>query len=352
MRRPYGILLAIALIPGLVATTSSAATDTAGDRIAFSRGGDIFTVRPDGSDLKRVTDNAASEEAVWSPDGNKLAVTKISCGELRCLSWITVMDPDGSDPLRITRRVIGWARVPAWSPDGREIAFVDWIDGFQSPNPSAIKIARTDGSGQRRLTGFAGWNFSPSWSPDGTEIAFESYRDGDDEIYVVDRDGSDLRRLTDNEVDDMGPAWGPDGTAIAFTTRATPDDSDAGPMSPPKQAINLAAADGTGTVELLPATEINWFSSWSPDGGRILFRRTVLDDAGSTTGEMLMSISVGDREITELGLAGYSSTWSGDGTQVAFERDGHIFVVPSGGGDPIQITSGKPQNSTPRWRPR
>ena len=66
-----------------------------------------------------------------------------------------------------------------------------------------------------------GENWLPAWSPDGTRIAFSSTRDGNPEIYVVNRDGSNLRRITNHPGIDITPTWSPTGTQIAFTSDRT-----------------------------------------------------------------------------------------------------------------------------------
>ena len=75
-----------------------------------------------------------------------------------------------------------------------------------------------DGSGTRRLTHNAGYNAEPAWSPDGRKIAFQSTRDGNREIYVMNADGSEKRNLTRNPAKDGRPSWSPDGRRIAFVS--------------------------------------------------------------------------------------------------------------------------------------
>ena len=64
-----------------------------------------------------------------------------------------------------------------------------------------------DGSNLRQITNNRARDGSPAWSPDGKQLAFASDRDGDYELYVMSVDGSNVRQLTDNDVNDYAPAW-------------------------------------------------------------------------------------------------------------------------------------------------
>ena len=90
----------------------------------------------------------------------------------------------------------GFDRSPAWSPDGKRLAFESLRDGNHE-----IYVMNADGSDQTNLTKNPASDRSPAWSLDGKRIAFDSDRDGDDEIYVMNADGSDVTRLTDNPVE-------------------------------------------------------------------------------------------------------------------------------------------------------
>jgi hypothetical protein len=109
----------------------------------------------------------------------------------------------------------GDVQTPAWSPDGRKIAFVSDRDGN-----SEIYVIHADGSEQRNLTRQPASDSHPSWSPDGRKLAFVSRRDGNAEIYVMNADGSELRNVTRTPSDDLDPAWSPNGRAIAFVLKS------------------------------------------------------------------------------------------------------------------------------------
>ena len=100
---------------------------------------------------------------------------------------------------------------PAWSPNGRRLAFSSSRDGDDE-----IYVMNADGTDQTRLTNNPASDGAPAWSPDGAKIVFQSNRDGNREIYVMSANGSGQIRLTNNPAADSNPAWSPDGSTIAF----------------------------------------------------------------------------------------------------------------------------------------
>lgn len=168
---------------------------------------DIWTMRGDGSDPRRLTDDPGNDMfPTWSADGRYIAFVSDRDGNRE----IYVMKADGTEQLNLTHEATeDWT--PAWSPDGTTIAFASYRDANWE-----IYTMNADGSNPQRLTAMAGADYAPCWSPDGQRIAFQSNRDGNWEIYVMGRDGQGLQRLTEDEATDSAPAWSPDGTLIAF----------------------------------------------------------------------------------------------------------------------------------------
>lgn len=110
--------------PGLVGT-AHAAYSGANGRIAFVRGGDIFTIQPNGTDLRRLTSNGQSSHPRWSPSGNLIAFVR--SGNL----WL--MNADGSHPDQIGRGAPAFTDArPTWSPNGRYLAFMRTARGAGS----------------------------------------------------------------------------------------------------------------------------------------------------------------------------------------------------------------------------
>jgi dipeptidyl aminopeptidase/acylaminoacyl peptidase len=145
---------------------------------------------------------------------------------------------------------------PAWSPDGRRIAFFADRNGSDD-----IYVMNADGSGQIRLT-TTGTNFAPTWSPDGTQILYmcripanppppPGSPPADFELCVINADGSGFTRLTDNPSQELTPTWSPDGQRIAFHR----------PVAGRFQLFTMNA-DGTGTQQLTNTLGLNLFASW------------------------------------------------------------------------------------------
>ena len=102
---------------------------------------------------------------------------------------------------------------PAWSPDGRRLAYVS----LESKKPVIYVHSLADGRRQVAAN-FKGSNSAPAWSPDGRQLAVALSRDGGTQIYLVAPDGSGLRRLTHSDAVDTEPAFAPDGHTLYFTS--------------------------------------------------------------------------------------------------------------------------------------
>ena len=230
--------------------------DNSDSRIVFSsaRDGDfeIYSMLPDGSDLKRLSNNTNYDDMpAWSPDGKKIAFVSDRHGSPE----IYVMNADGSRVRRLTEDHGPDNTLPAWSPDGRRIAYSSERDGNRE-----IYVMDADGSNPVNLTDHPGYDSSPSWSPDGQRIVFNSRRDGNLEIYVMNADGSGQLRLTKNATSDEFPAWSPNGSKIAFSSSRTG-----------RRAVYVMDADGSNPAQITGDAFNDYWPSWSPDGTRIVF---------------------------------------------------------------------------------
>ena len=183
-------------------------------------------------------------------------------------SEIYVMDGDGSGQTRLTSNV-DFDTLPAFSPDGRHVAFTSRRDVNDEIYVMEPKDDDGDGNGDNltRITNSPVNEFQPAFSPDGNRIAFTSNGDGNNEIYVMNADGSNPTRLTNNLVIDSRSVFSPDGEKIAFSRRepASPD--------PSRRAddIYVMNANGTDQTRLTFGSRADTHANFSPDGEKIAF---------------------------------------------------------------------------------
>jgi len=125
---------------------------------------------------------------------------------------LVVADSDGYNPQVVVRSAQPMLS-PAWSPDGRKLAYVN----FERGN-SEVYIQDLASGERERVSGFRGINSAPAFSPDGSKLALTLSRSGNPEIYVLDLVSKALTQLTHQYGIDTSPAWSPDGESIYFTS--------------------------------------------------------------------------------------------------------------------------------------
>lgn len=194
---------------------------------------EIYTAKPDGSDLRQLTSNGAyNAESTLSPDGSRIVFTSTRDGDIELYSMRT----DGTDVRRLTRRV-GYDGGAFYSPDGTKIVWraaypetaadsADYrallADRLVRPARVELWIANADGSDPRQITHLGGANFAPFFHPDGTRIIFSSNyldpRSGRFDLFLVNLDGSGLERVTTYEDFDSFPMFSPDGSKLVWAS--------------------------------------------------------------------------------------------------------------------------------------
>lgn len=148
---------------------------------------------------------------------------------------------------------------PAWSPDGRWIAFV--ARPASAPGQADLYVVRSDGSQLRQVTDSPAWELRPSWSPDSRQLAFMS---GDPRegwrLGLINVDGTHRRELPVSAGNVSSPSFAPRGGLIALEVGRGES-----------TAVYTMRADGTDARALTPSTGRHAFPVWSPDGRTILY---------------------------------------------------------------------------------
>lgn len=253
---------------------------------------------------------------------------------------VYVIDVDGSGEKRLTDspRLDGF---PAWSPDGKRIAFVSARDGGNCE----IYVMDADGSGQKRLSRTPDDEYFLTWSPDGERIAYSTNPAHDPTIWVMDADGSDRNELDSG----LFPSWSPNGKRIAYTA-----------YSGERPYLALMDADGSGRrrlgassvlQRLLNLGDAEEEPAWSPDGRKIAF-------ASMEDGD-IYSMNVdgsGRTRLTDIpSYDHWPPTWSPDGTRIAFtsenKKGSEIYVMNSDGSGLTKLTNHPAEDFYPAWQP-
>lgn len=266
-RRLLRLPVAIALTAGLMlaqAGATHAALAARDGRIAFwdFMTGQIYAVNPDGTGLAQLTHVAQGQTAAdpaWSPDGRHIAFDSDMSGAPRL--W--VMDANGHDARMVAGDRSNAADfLPAYTPNGRRLVFSRCVG-----EACAIYSIRVDGTHRHALTRLHASvdDIRASVSPDGTRIAFARFEANGiiGQVYVMNADGSGVHAVTPPALEGFAPDWSPTGKLITFTSNCCR----------PGGNIYVMHPAGTGIRQLThtPFPHNSFQSAYAPQADRIVF---------------------------------------------------------------------------------
>ena len=211
------------------------------------------------------------------------------------------------------------------SPDGQ------WIAYMQAGAKEDIVVVRMDGTQYRRLTDDAYRDRGPAWSPDGRTIAFYSDRSGNYELWSIRPDGSGLEQLTRSAGTVNFPVWSPDGSRIALSL-----------IGKGWAVVDMRSSTFPRPTTMMPPDPKGafWPLSWSPDGRRLA---GILFSAGKNSRPVdVYSFESGRYEAHAAGSEGFfvTSVWLDDARLLVRTRRGISLVDPANGENRLLIPVG------------
>jgi serine/threonine protein kinase/Tol biopolymer transport system component len=249
----------------------------------------------------------------------------------------------------------GGACQPAWSPDGKSLAFISPCKGKSDTFPAArIWLMNADGTNANLLpiTANPAGDYDPAWSPDGRRIAFTSLRGQIAHIYVFDFDTNDLVEISSSRFAERAPAWATNGSDLIAFVKAT-DISQ----------IWLMGADGSDPQQYSGSSSYsNIGPAWSPNGTFILFSQMDKD----ARIPWLVSLLFDDRNTKNekrIVLTGQFSAYpvanvsfSPDGNWLLFEswpdgKNHDIYLMNLSGAGIRRLTTNLAFDFNQAWRP-
>ena len=263
---------------------------------------------------------------------------------------IYLLNVDGTGLTQLTSAEDG-ACQPAWSPDGVRLVYTSPCRRNREHYPgSSLWLLDLESGEVRQLpTVIGGGDYDPAWSPDGKKLAFTSQRDRRAQIYLLDLESGVATNLSSGPASDFQPAWDPRGVQLLFTTRRSE-----------RTAIWFMPLSGEGAQRFSMQNERDdSHPDWSRDGQFVLIERAI----GGIPRLVVKPFEARDRVAVQLCLEGpraaqpmAEAKWSPDGNWILFEtwpqgNDHNIGLISSSCTNYAELTQDPAYDFDPAWRP-
>jgi eukaryotic-like serine/threonine-protein kinase len=304
---------------------------------------DIYLQSTGTNKIINLTEDSSSRDTdpAFSPDGTRIAFHSNRNG-----GGIFLMKETGESVKQLTNSGFN----PTWSPDGRELAFVEdeiVIPAGRRKFPSRLMTV-TLATGETRVISESDAT-QPNWSPNGKRIAYYAGEPDKRGIWTIRPDGSEAKPVHTNSSADTGPVWGPDGKSLYFTSLQN------GVPAIWRIAIDEASGETSGASEFVPTPAAFAYQiSFSRDGRHMAF-----SEEQSTRNtyrwpcDLLGKKSVGEGEqITRTTGTLFSPSISPDGQTLVFEKRWKMFTLKIGSTIPYQLIEVEGNTERrPHWSP-
>ena len=262
-----------------------------------------------------------------------------------------IMNADGTDDHLLSGQTADVAMFPAWSPDGKKIAFMSGSK-LEGDNFS-VQVINADGTGLKAFPSSGRMSGLPAWSPDGKQVAYMGGADAP-EIYIADADGNGARKVSPDGKVGFCPFWSLDGKRLGFTT----GDKAAGP---PQGTLVWMKLDDNSMEEIFKdegKLPVSSAYGLSPDGKRLLY--TTLELATKSTALCIRDLENKGDTFLDIKLdevKGPNSLpcpgWSPDGKSfvaaLPSPKGTGIFRVSEDGTEKTRLTPDGVDCFTPAW---
>ncbi len=303
--------------------------------------GEILTTDSLGTGKHTITLTATDSEGEWETDEITISVNESN-------------DNSGGNAagVKLSISETGSLQNPAWSPDGTEILFTRFRNGYNKEpadlfvfnlEDKSVRLLVSDGSGNINLPG-------SSWNSISHKITFSSSREPHDEIFIINEDGNpgDEIKITDRSFKvAYEPTFSPDSQWLVFESHILDVEGNG--------VITKFKANASGSYIALSGENDDCRQpNWSPAGDLILYQKSargkwdiwVMDTDGINHTQVTMGS--GDKTDASFSPDGQWIVYSSDEGDLEFAN---LFMVPVTGGSSIRITEGENYDGAPSWSP-